>query len=151
MTDQQNSSALLDPAKPEHAKSQLKLENDLIAWFTTVSEHGVPHSVPVWFLWRDGKVYVFSEPDAVKTKHVRHGSPVLLHLEAGRFGDDVTVLNGTAELSDRDTTAWLDEIGDDYATKYEEGMSESGVSGIRDVAAKFSTVIIVTPTELMAW
>ncbi|KRE22898.1 pyridoxamine 5'-phosphate oxidase family protein [Agromyces sp. Soil535] len=150
MTESQTAAGLFDLEEPAHRMALEQLQSELIAWFTTVNSKGEPHAVPVWFLWHDGEVIVLSEPDAAKVSHVRHGSPVLLHLQGDRFGNQVVVLNGTAELSDRSATEWLDEIGDAYGTKYAEGMEESGV-GLEPIAEKYSTVIVVTPTKLMAW
>jgi PPOX class probable F420-dependent enzyme len=145
-----NPAALFDPADPAHAKALDKLEHDLIAWFTTIGANGEPHSVPVWFLWRDGSLLVMSEPHTAKVKHVRRGSPVLVHLEGGEFGNDVVVLNGTAEISDRAAVEWLPEIRDVYAEKYADAIADYGM-GLEDILEKFSTVMLVRPTKLMAW
>jgi PPOX class probable F420-dependent enzyme len=141
---------LFDESRTEHRKALRKLEHDVIAWFITVNAQGEPHSVPVWFLWHEGRVIVLSEPDAEKVKHVRRGSPVLVHLEGGRFGNDVVVLNGTAEISERSAAEWLTDIGDVFNVKYAEGMEDSGAD-TDAIVAKYSAVIIVHPTKLMAW
>lgn len=141
---------LFDESRTEHRKALRKLEHDVIAWFITVNAQGEPHGVPVWFLWHEGTVIVMSEPDAAKVKHVRRGSPVLVHLEGGRFGNDVVVLNGTAEISERSSAEWLPDIGDIFDAKYVEGFEDYG-AGIDAIVQKFSAVIIVTPTKLMAW
>ena len=142
--------AIFDESRTEHRKALRKLGHDLIAWFTTVNANGEPHSVPVWFFWLHGRVIVFSEPTATKVEHVRRGSPVLVHLEGGHSGNDVVVLNGTAEISARDAAQWLADIGDAFGAKYAEGMVEFGM-GLGLFAEKYSTVIVVTPTKLTAW
>lgn len=142
--------SLFDPANPAHAKALAKLDGDLIAWFTTVRESGVPHSVPVWFLWRDGRILVLSEPGTTKVANVRRGSPVLVHLESGEFGEDVAVLTGGAELSERSATEWLADIREPYGTKYAKAIEAFGMP-LDALAEKFSTVIVMTPSKLMAW
>lgn len=141
---------LLDSNDPAHQKALGKLDRDDIAWFTTVAENGEPHSVPVWFLWHHGILLVMSEPHAEKVKHVRRGSPVLVHLEGGEFGNDVVVLNGTAEISKRTAAVWLPEIADVYIDKYRAAIDEFAM-GVDAIMERYSTVIIVTPTKLMAW
>lgn len=145
-----NENPLFDTNDPAHQKALGKLDRDVIAWFTTVAENGEPHSVPVWFLWHQGVLVVMSEPNAEKAKHVRAGSPVLVHLEGGEFGNDVVVLNGTAEISKRTAAEWLPEIADVYVEKYREAMEDFGM-GVDEIMERYSTVIIVTPTRLMAW
>ena len=145
-----HAAALFDEDKPAHRMALEKLEHDVIAWFTTVDSEGEPHAVPVWFFWRDGRLIIFSEPDAAKVKHVRHGSPALVHLQGDRFGNEVVVLHGTAELSDRNAAEWVQDFGDAYAAKHAEAMDEFGV-GLEGLVEQYSTVVIVTPTKLMAW
>jgi PPOX class probable F420-dependent enzyme len=141
---------LFDTNDPAHEKALGKLDHDVIAWFTTVAQNGEPHSVPVWFLWRHGILLVMSEPNAEKVKHVRGGSPVLLHLEGGEYGNDVVVLNGTAEISKRTAAEWLPEIADVYTDKYRAAIEEFGM-GVDAIMERYSTVIVVTPTKLTAW
>jgi PPOX class probable F420-dependent enzyme len=145
-----SATGILDPAKPEHEKALRKLERDLIMWFTTTSTDGRPHAVPVWFFWHEGAVLVFSRAEAVKVKHVRRGSPVLVHLDAGKFGNDVVVLNGTAEVSRRPAAQWITEFRDAYASKYDEAIEEYGMS-LDDITATFDTAIVFTPERVTAW
>ncbi|WP_136709654.1 pyridoxamine 5'-phosphate oxidase family protein [Agromyces sp. H66] len=140
----------LEPTTPEREKAHGKLERDLICWFTTTYPDGRPHAVPTWFFRHDERLFVFSRPDAVKVAHVRRGSPVLVHLESGRFGNDVVVLSGTAEISSRSTTEVLREFRDAYETKYAEAIADYGMS-LDEIAELFSTAIVFTPERLMAW
>jgi len=149
-TETQTSTGLFDPNDPAHAKALDKLEHDLIAWFTTIAANGQPHSVPVWFLWHDGTLLVMSEPHTAKVKHVRAGSPVLMHLEGGEFGNDVVVLNGTAEISDRPAVDWLPELREVYSEKYAEAIADYGVP-VEALFEKFSTMMVFRPAKLMAW
>ncbi len=53
--------------------------------------------------------------------------------------------------STRHATELFDENRPDaYATKYAEGMDEFG-TGLDGIVEQYNTVIIVTPTKLMAW
>ncbi|WP_350348845.1 pyridoxamine 5'-phosphate oxidase family protein [Agromyces sp. G08B096] len=141
---------LFDPSVPAHAKALEKLERDLIVWFTTVRANGEPHAVPVWFWWHEGRLLVFSEPTTAKVAHVRRGSPVLVHLQGDRFGEEVVVMNGRAEISERPAAEWLAAFRDAYEAKYADAIRDYGM-GLDDIAAKFDTVIVFTPDRLMAW
>ncbi|THG34422.1 hypothetical protein E6C70_09140 [Glaciibacter flavus] len=141
---------LFDESKEAHQTALRKLDSEIIGWLTTVRADGTPHSVPVWFLWHDGTVIVLSEPPTTKVRAIRRGSPVQFHLESGPFGSEIVILTGSAVLSDRPTTEWLDEIGAAYGTKYAEGMVDYGMD-IGPIAEQFSTVIVMTPEKLAAW
>jgi PPOX class probable F420-dependent enzyme len=150
MSESRETSALIDPNDPAGAKALGKLDGDLIAWFTTVDRSGEPRAVPVWFLWHDGRLLVTSEPETLKVARVRAGSPVLMHLESGEFGNDVVIVRGDAAISERSAAEWLPEIRDAYEAKYAEAMDDYGM-GLDEIVQKFTTVIVVTPTKITAW
>ena len=141
---------MLDPADPVHAEVLARLASDDIGWLTTVRADGSPHAVPVWFLWHDGRLLVMSEPRTAKVTHVRRGSAALLHLHTRADGNGVVVLSGPVRLSDRTASEWLPEIAGAYTAKYAEAMEAYGM-GLPAIAEKFSVVIELTPTGLVAW
>ena len=139
-----------DASDEVHARALARLGSEQIAWFGTTGRDGYPHAVPIWFVWRDGRAIVFSEPDTVKVRNVRADGRVVFHLEGGVDGEEVTVLRGTAALSTRPTTEWLASIGDEYEEKYREGLAAQNFS-LPEMAARYSVVIEVTPLQLIAW
>lgn len=141
---------VFDTERPEHEKALRLLETRTIAWITWVGRDGRPHAVPVWFYWHDGRVFVISEPDTAKVAAVRRGSPVLVHLDTGSFGSEVVILNGEAEVSERDASSWLAEFGEPYVEKYAAAIDDYGVA-LDDLARRFSAVIVFTPQKLLAW
>lgn len=127
------------------------LEHDLIAWIVTVDESGAPHAVPVWFFWHDARLVVFSEPDTQKVRHIRAGSRVLVHLQAGgEFGDDVLILHGDARIADAPASEVLSSFRDAYAEKYATAIADYGM-GLEDIEQKFSTAIEFTPRRVQSW
>lgn len=143
---------ILDSSRPEHEKARALLENDLIAWFTTTDDDGTPHAVPVWFMWHEGTVVVFSEPGTVKVRHVERGSRVLVHLNAGGpWGDDVVVLTGSAAISPLDATTFRKEnFADAYDAKYSAAIEAFGMPP-EALSEKYSTVLVFTPERVLAW
>ena len=143
--------SLWNRADPVHAKAQRMLEQDLIAWLVTTARDGSPRSVPVWFYWQDDRMVIVSEPDTLKVAAIRRGAPVLMHLQAGGpFGDDVVILYGQAEISERSAADWLEENRESYVAKYGEGIEDYGMP-LEDIAQKFSTLIVFTPERVQAW
>src|SRR5437762_10621682 len=82
-----------------HAETRLREEK--IAWLTTVRRDGQPQSSPVWFLWRDGEVVVYSRPTTQKVRNVQAHPKVALHLRDIDDGSDIVSLEGEATI-DRD-------------------------------------------------
>lgn len=139
-----------DPANGVHARALSRLESEQIAWIATTGRDGYPHAVPIWFLWHDGRALIFSEPRTAKVRNLQNDARVALHLEAGDDHEQLTVLRGTAVLSDRPTTAWLDSVGEAYERKYRGGLAGLGLT-LPDMAARYSVVIEITPLQLIAW
>lgn len=140
----------LDPADEVQGRAIARLESERIGWLTSIRADGFPHAVPIWFLWHDGELIVLSEPGAAKVRNIRGNPKVLLHLEAGRNGDELTVLQGLAEISADPTAGWIDRIGVPYGAKYTRGLGELSLT-MQSMAAQYDTVIRITPTKLIAW
>jgi PPOX class probable F420-dependent enzyme len=139
-----------DPANDVHARALARLRSEQIAWIGTTGRDGYPHAVPVWFLWRDGRALMFSEPNTAKVRNLRADGRVVLHLEAGADHEQLTVLRGTATLSPQPTAEWLDSVGDEYAQKYRGGLAGLKLT-LPEMAARYSVVIEITPLQLIAW
>ena len=139
-----------DPLNDVHARALARLESEQVAWLATIGRDGFPHAVPIWFLWRDGRAIILSEPTSVKVRNLRENNRVLLHLEAGDDGEQVLVMRGTAEISPEPALAWLDRIGEEYFAKHDEWMRRLG-QDMQIMAERYSVVIEVTPLNLIAW
>ncbi|MFE5409489.1 TIGR03618 family F420-dependent PPOX class oxidoreductase [Microbacterium sp. NPDC056569] len=141
---------VFDPANEVHARALRRFETEQVAWFGTVGRDGYPHAVPIWFLWRDGRALIMSEPDTAKVRNLRANDRVLLHLEAGEDGEQLTVLRGTAAISPAPSSAWVDRIGDEYTAKYDEWLRRLELT-TETMAERYSVLIEVTPHKLIAW
>ena len=139
-----------DPENPAHARDLARLGNEQVAWFGTIGRDGFPHAVPIWFLWRDGRALIMSEPHTAKVKNLSENERALFHLEAGDDGEQVLMLRGLATISADPSTAWLDRIADEYTAKYDEWMQRLGLT-TRVMAERYSCLIEFTPLKAVAW
>lgn len=140
----------LDPADPVHARALGRLAAEEIGWLGSIGRDGYPHAVPVWFVWADDAVVVFSQPPAAKVKNLRADPHALFHLEAGDDGEQLQVLRGLAEVSAEPTSAWMERVGEAYLAKYGEGIERLGSTPER-FAAEYSVAIVLRPHSLIAW
>ena len=139
-------SFVFDPADDRHARALARLESDQVAWLGTIGRDGFPHSVPIWFLWRDGRALIMSEPGSVKVKNLRENDRVIFHLEAGDDGEQWAILRGRATISPEPSTAWLDRIEADYTAKYGEWMDRMGIT-TASMAERYTALFEVTPLK----
>ncbi len=139
-----------DAANDVHARALRRLETEQVAWFGTIGRDGYPHAVPIWFLWHDGRALIMSEPETAKVRNLRANDHVLLHLEAGADGEQLTVLRGTAAISPEPSSAWVERIGDAYTAKYDAWLQRLSLT-TATMAERYSVLIEVTPHKLVAW
>ena len=129
----------------QHAEQ--RLSSNIIGWLTTVGLDGRPYTVPVWFLWDGNAVLIFSQPQKQKIRNLRKNARVTLALDDTKQGEDVVIVEGTAEVLDNpDISATLPA----YVEKY--GVMMQGMGSTPEaMAADFSVGIRVTPTKFRSW
>jgi len=135
---------MLDLSRPEYAHPLKRLRTDLMLWLGSVRPDGRPHLVAVWFLWDGASVLILSKPENQKVRNLRQNPHVTLALDDTRSGEDVVVIEGTAELvSDPDLTVTLPA----YAAKYAEQIARI-FTDPEDMARQYSQAIRITPTRV---
>lgn len=127
-----------------------ELQAEQVIWLTTVSPSGQPQPSPVWFLWRDGDVLIFSEPAAPKVRNIRANRKVSLAFNTDPHGERVSILQGEATLSAAQMTA--DDVGSfgDYVEKYQGGIESLNLTP-ESMLTQYSQLITITPTRLRGW
>jgi PPOX class probable F420-dependent enzyme len=129
----------------QHAEQRLR--SNSIAWLTTVGSDGRPYTVPVWFLWDGNSALIFSQPRKQKIRNLRTNARVTLALDETKQGEDVVIVEGTAEVLDNpEISATLPA----YVEKYGSMLQDMG-STPEAMAADFSVGIRVTPKKFRSW
>lgn len=129
----------------QHANERLR--SNIIAWLTTVGGDGRPYTVPVWFLWDGQTILIFSQPQKQKVRNLRKNPRITLALDETKEGEDVVIVEGTAELlDDPDMSVVLPA----YVEKYGEHIQNLGWTPAV-MAADYSQGIRVTPTKFRKW
>jgi PPOX class probable F420-dependent enzyme len=126
----------------QHAEQRLR--SNIIGWLTTVGSNGRPYTVPVWFLWDGKSVLIFSQPQKQKIRNLSNNPRVTLVLDETKLGEDVVIVEGTAEILDNpDIGATLRA----YVEKYGAMLQDMG-STPESMAAEYSIGIRITPTKI---
>ncbi len=121
-----------------------RLEEEQIVWLTTTSPNGTPLPTPVWFLWHENAVLIYSQPDTAKLKGINRNGRVALNFNADEHGGNVIIFKGNAEIvADGAPASSIPE----YVTKYAVGMKSLGLPP-EHFAAEYSALIRVTPDRL---
>src|SRR5207248_8835730 len=60
----------LDTTTPFGARAARRLADDVIGWLVTVNRAGAPQPSPVWFLWDDDGLLIYSQPGTPKLRNI---------------------------------------------------------------------------------
>lgn len=131
----------------ERPDIQSRLDEELVAWMTTVDPAGQPQTSPVWFLVQGESIVVYSLAQTPRTRNIVANPRVSLNLNSTREGGEVVVIEGLAEVIEGGPPADEDL---DYVAKYETAMEDMNMTP-RSFAADYPVRIHVQPTRLRAW
>jgi PPOX class probable F420-dependent enzyme len=113
----------LDPATEDGARALRRLEQELIGWVTTVNPDGQPQASPIWFLWDDGEILLYSRKRAPRNDNVVDRPLVAFNLESGPKGEDVVTAEGEARIARDEPPASANAT---YLSKYRGMLDEYG-------------------------
>lgn len=91
---------MIDTTTAAGARAAERLEEELIAWLTTVNANGQPQSSPIWFLWEDGGIMLFSLAKTPRLTNILANPAISFHLNSDADGGDIVTLEGTARIDD---------------------------------------------------
>lgn len=121
-----------------------RINTERVIWLTTISSKGIPQPRPVWFVWDNGDIIIYSSKHAKKLAHISVNPNVSLNFNAGADGYDVQVILGKAR-ADHDlppsnlNKAYSEKYGAEILTL---DMDEEKYAGV------FNVGIRITPVKL---
>ena len=137
---------MLDLNTERGAHINERLNNNLITWLTTVRPDGRPHTVPVWFLW-DGSTILIFRAIKVKVQELKQNPNVTLALDPSNNGNDIVVVEGTAELvEDVNITVTLPA----FVKKYAALLKDMGWTA-ETMAPNYPHAVRVTPKKFLGF
>lgn len=138
---------IFDPGTEKGAHALERLGRAMAAWLTTVTEEGQPQSMPVWFLWANGEIVVYSDHRARRNRNIGANPRVSFHLPDEGRGEDVVTIEGTARID-------LDypPVGDNpvYLARYGPRIDAS-FGGPAAFSQIYSVPIRITPTRAVVF
>jgi PPOX class probable F420-dependent enzyme len=129
------------------AKTLDRLASERIVWMTTVDPHGQPQTSPVWYLWDGDAFVIYSLDPTPRLDNIEANPRVALNLDGNGSGGDIVTIEGSA-IIDR-TAPGPHEVAA-YVERYRDRM-DRGWGGPSQFAARYPTLIRVTPTRVRQW
>jgi len=113
----------------------------------TTRVDGPPQLSPVWYLYRDGKLFVSTDSGSVKCRHLRRDGRVTVCVD-GVFPDARYVLiHGTAELVEQRST-WRAGIERAIAERYHD-TGEGVARAVGEMAAASAVLLSITSQKII--
>jgi len=140
-----------DPTTPAGERITRRLHDEQFIWLTTIDESGMPHSLPLGFLWDEAQatflIYSMPEADRDHMRHLRQNPKVGLHFEMN--GENPVVFTGEASISTDDLPS--DQIPA-WAEKYQALFAHMGMT-LQQAAAVALVALRVRPLTMIgtAW
>ena len=138
---------MFDTTTDAGRRAESRLEEEEVAWLTTVRSDGQPQTVPVWFLWDDEGFLIYSQPDRQKPRNISRNPHVGLNLNSDARGGNVVRLEGTATIADDAPPS--DEVPS-YVEKYRESISRIGFD-VDGFARAYAVAVRVRPERWQVW
>ena len=124
------------------------LKGEYAIWLTTVGSNLTPQPRPVWFIWEDDSVLIFSQAKAHKVKHIQKNPNVALHFNTDQTGDKhVMIFTGDAFIDSECPPAHKVRA---YLKKYKQGILDLNMTP-EGFSLEYSVAIRIKPTNLRGW
>ena len=125
------------------------LKSEYFIWLTTVDSTGTPQPRPVWFIWENDTVLIYSQAKAYKLKHIQNNPNVALHFNSADAQGEkrLIMFTGTAVI---DKDAMPTNKLRAYMRKYKSGITNLNMTADQ-FAKDYSVAIRITPTNLRGW
>ncbi|HSW40999.1 MAG TPA: TIGR03667 family PPOX class F420-dependent oxidoreductase [Patescibacteria group bacterium] len=139
---------MIDPTTVTGARVAERLESELILWLTTVTPEGQPQASPVWFLWVDGEIILYSRADTPRLANVRANPRVAATFDGDGEGGDIVSIEGEARVTHEQ--AALADVPAAYIEKYAAKLTDFGWT-MTSMLVDYPVEIRIRPTRLRAW
>ncbi len=111
-----------------------RLQTEQNLWLATVRPTGIPHLVPIWFVWVAGKIYLCTAASSVKVRNLMQNPHVTIALEDG---NQPIVIEGLAQPIEPAPAAVVEA----FQRKYEWNINTDG---------EYDRVIEIQPEKIRA-
>jgi len=129
------------------------LESERVVIVSSLGPRGWPHSMPMWFVIRDGTIWIWSYAKAQKVRNLERDPRATLLVETGREYTELRGVMIEAEARihrDQDVVA---EFGGELAVRYSEGIESvegDAAEALKAQAAK-RVAISFEPVRTATW
>ena len=129
------------------------LDSERVVVVSSIGPRGWPHSMPMWFVVRDGEIWVWSFAKSQKVRNLERDPRATLLVEAGHEYTELRGLQIEAEAELIRETPRVAEFGKQLAIRYSEGIDsiEGDAAAALEAQAAKRVAIRFSPLRTATW
>jgi len=142
-----------DQIKLTEAERAELLDAERIVVVSSLGPRGWPHSMPMWFVVREGEIWVWSFAKSQKVRNLERDPRATLLVEAGHEYTELRGLQIEAEAELIRETPRVAEFGKQLAIRYSEGIDsiEGDAAAAHEAQAAKRVAIRFSPLRTATW
>jgi PPOX class probable F420-dependent enzyme len=125
-----------------------RLESEHLIWLTTVTPAGQPQTSPVWFLWTEGEILLYSRADTPRPANIRANARVAVNFDSDGEGGGIVSIEGEARIVRERASAA--EVPPTYVAKYAARLAAFGWT-METMLVDYPVEIRIRLTRVRAW
>jgi general stress protein 26 len=129
-------------------ESSFFLSKGRIVRVSSVGPDGSPHVAPVWYVYENGKLYLFTGPNSRKARNIRENSKIAFCVDVGEAFYDLKAVVGKGAARILTDKKFNDEIGKKILLKYLGDLNSPAAKQLTNME---QVVIEITPTTKTSW
>lgn len=129
------------------------LTSERVAIVTSIGPRGWPHSMPMWFVVRDGDVWVWTYGKSQKVRNLERDPRATVLVETGHEYSELRGVQIEAEVEIHRDPETVSEFGEELTLRYAEGVESvegDAADAIRAQAAK-RVALRFRPVRTATW
>ena len=129
------------------------LESERVVIVSTIGPRGWPHSMPLWFTVRDGRIWIWTYAKSQKVRNLERDPRATLLIETGTEYTELRGIQIEAEATLHRDVETVFGFGKDLTIRYSEGIDSiegDAAAGLRAQAPK-RVAISFEPVRVASW
>ena len=142
-----------DQIKLTEAEQAELLDAERVVVVSSLGPRGWPHSMPMWFVVREGEIWVWTFAKSQKVRNLERDPRATLLVEAGHEYTELRGLQIEAEAELIRETPRVAEFGKQLAIRYSEGIDsiEGDAAAALEAQAAKRVAIRFSPLRTATW
>lgn len=124
------------------------LKSQKILRLATLDRRGVPHIVPVWYIYKDERFYIGSSTKTKKIKNILKNSQVGFCIDVGVRSPDIIGVSGQGRAEIIIEPSRVSSIAKDILSRYFDSLDDKSAI---ELLADTDCIIEIMPLDYSEW